>query len=282
MTLKAVVENLDDVPEALRGEYAEKDGKFYLDLDDTIKAHQAVLPLANALKAVKTEKTALQTKLSEAMAKAAPEGFDTEEWNRLKELDEKMKKDPNYKGPTDPEAQQRLKDQYEQRLANLEKKRIDDLAEKDKVISSRDEVLRRRVVEDDLTQALTAASIAPKFVKAVRAMLKSVVKTEREEESGEFVAHVETDLGSVSVMQYVESWAKSDEGKSFVEPPRGGGAQGADKGGRGEVNPFSRDNWSVTSQGAMVKDKGFEHATKMAKLAGTTVGGPMPERRPAA
>ena len=34
MSLKLVIDKLDDVPEPVRGEYIEKDGKFQLNVDD--------------------------------------------------------------------------------------------------------------------------------------------------------------------------------------------------------------------------------------------------------
>lgn len=49
MPMQAVVENLETIEETIRGFYVEgEDGKFHLDLDDSIKSHKGVTPLANA------------------------------------------------------------------------------------------------------------------------------------------------------------------------------------------------------------------------------------------
>lgn len=48
MALKAVVDDLETVPETLRGEYTEKDGKFYLSIDD-LDNHHGVAGLKTAL-----------------------------------------------------------------------------------------------------------------------------------------------------------------------------------------------------------------------------------------
>lgn len=48
MPLAAVVDSIDAVPEALRGEYAEKDGKFYLNIEG-VDNHHAVANLKGAL-----------------------------------------------------------------------------------------------------------------------------------------------------------------------------------------------------------------------------------------
>ncbi len=70
MTLKAVVETLDDVDPSLHDEYIEKDGKFYLDLDDSIKTHTAVLPLAGSLESLKRDKAKLRKDLEAARSVA--------------------------------------------------------------------------------------------------------------------------------------------------------------------------------------------------------------------
>jgi DNA-binding transcriptional MerR regulator len=49
MALKSVVDDINSVPEAVRTEYTEKDGKFYLNVDD-IDNHPGVSGLRSALK----------------------------------------------------------------------------------------------------------------------------------------------------------------------------------------------------------------------------------------
>lgn len=64
-------------------------------------------------------------------------------------------------------------------------------------------------------------------------------------------------------------------------PSEGGGARGG-KGGNGTANnPWSADNWNMTAQGAYVMQHGAEKAQQMAKLAGTTLGGPKPKAKAA-
>lgn len=43
-------------------------------------------------------------------------------------------------------------------------------------------------------------------------------------------------------------------------------------------NPFSSANWNLTKQGEIVRTKGQEFASRLAKQAGTTVGGPRPTK----
>lgn len=58
---------------------------------------------------------------------------------------------------------------------------------------------------------------------------------------------------------------------------QGGGANGGNGGGRDSGdNPWSAKGWSLTAQGQYVKQHGMEKAGQMAKLAGTSIGGPKP------
>lgn len=67
----------------------------------------------------------------------------------------------------------------------------------------------------------------------------------------------------------------------FWPNSQGGGANnggGGGGGGTGADNPFSRDGWNLTTQGALVRSDRPE-AERMAKLAGTTIGGGKPPKR---
>lgn len=134
---------------------------------------------------------------------------------------------------------------------------------------------QQRLIDDELTKALVSAGIGREFVPATRAMLAPMVKCIREERP-QYRVVADTDLGEQPVAAFVERWAKSEEGKPFV---RGAGATGSN-GGRNEPNPFSADAWNVTEQGQVVKADAAK-AERLAKAAGTTLGGPRPIRRAA-
>ena len=57
----------------------------------------------------------------------------------------------------------------------------------------------------------------------------------------------------------------------------GGGAGGGRGGPRTRANnPFTRELWNLTEQGRIIKDEGLEEAQRLAKAAGTKVGGARP------
>lgn len=64
----------------------------------------------------------------------------------------------------------------------------------------------------------------------------------------------------------------------WLPPSVGGGGKTLRGGGIGGPNPFTHESWDMTAQGKVYREKGAEVADRLAKAAGTTVGGarPMP------
>jgi hypothetical protein len=262
VALKAVVETLDDVPEALHAEYVEKDGKFYLEFEgESYKVHPAIQPLANALTNAKKERDTIRRERDalKTRVEGLPDDFDADRYAQLIHEDEERKKDPNYKPGGNAEELQRMRQQLEQRLTAAEKKRLDEIAAKDVEIQERDATIRTLVAEEGLQKALVQAGVDSPFLPATQALLSRAVKVEVDEESGRPRAVVETDLGTVPVEQYVENWAKSDAGKVYVRKPTGGGAGGDGRGatngsGKRDVNPWAPTTRNLTEQGRLVRD----------------------------
>lgn len=65
-------------------------------------------------------------------------------------------------------------------------------------------------------------------------------------------------------------WPESEGGGG-----RGGGGGNSFTGN----NPFSHEHWNMTEQGRIMNEQGREVADRMAKAAGTTVGGPRPPKK---
>jgi hypothetical protein len=268
MTLKAVVDSLDDIPEALHAEYQEKDGKFYLDLDGTISTHTSILPLARSLESLKRDKAARDAKITALEAKVAglPADFDPTKYQDVLDELEALKKDPA-RNQENEAALARVREQYEQRIRNAEAKRVEDLAAKDREITELNGTIGRTVVDGGLTEQLTKAGVAPEFLKATRTMLKGQVKTKKNETTGDYEPIVESDLGEVPLAQFVENWAKSDEGKPFVIKPAGSGAKGSGKESNNEDNPWHKDTLNMTRQGQVLMADRVK-AERLMKAAG--------------
>lgn len=270
MALKTIVDSLDDVPEAFRGEYKEQGDKFVLDIEG-IDAHPTVINLKTAFERVKGDKKKLTTDLEGANAKLAelPDDFDAEEWVRLK-AEAGDPNDPENKAKKDEHLQSQKK-VFEQRIANLETKHANELKAMATEIAERDEVISSVLVEDGLTKALVEAGVSKDFLKAARAMLKPSVKVIRDDD-GARRAIVETDLGEEEIGKYVSNWAQSDEGRVFIAKPTGGDAAG----GRGQQfadNPWDTSNGkkpNLTRQQQLISENPAK-ARQMAQAAGATV-----------
>jgi hypothetical protein len=267
LTLRAVVEKAEDVPENLKSEYVEKDGKFYLDLDGTISTHTSILPLNIAMNNLKKEKKTLQDRLTllEAKTTGLPDDFDPAKYADVVAELETLKKDPDR--DKDAEAKlQKERERYEQRLRDAEAKRVADLKAKDGEINERDTLIHETLVDGGLTEALVKHGVAKEFMGATRALLRGSVKV-RKGDDGKRHAVVDTDLGEVDIDHFVENWSKSDDGKPFVVQAKGSGSHGSGNGRGSEINPWVKDSFNLTEQGRIIKsDK--DKARRLMKTAG--------------
>ena len=269
MALRAVIDKAEDIPAAFASEYVEKDGKFYLDLDNTLTSHTALHSLTTALATLKREKKTLQDRVTNLEAKTAglPDDFDPARYADITAELETLKNDPNRDKDTEQKLQKE-RERYEQRLRDAEAKRVADLRAKEEEIKERDDLIHATLVDGGLTEALVKNGIAKEFMGATRALLRSSVKV-RKGDDGKRHAVVDTDLGEVDIDKFVENWSKSDDGKPFVTPAKGSGSHGSGNGRGSEINPWSKEAFNMTEQGRIIKsDK--DKARRFMKAAGRT------------
>ena len=191
MALKVTLETLDGLDEAVKSLYAEKDGRFILDLEG-VDEHPDVTNLKSAYERVKTK---------EAEARA--------EVKRAKD-----------------DLASALKDKPDEAALVAERQRLESERDEWKGKAEAAEGKLTGVTRDSaLTAALVASGITDAGLqKGAAAMLRDQIKMV----DGNPV--VETDMGPKALADHVKHWAAS-EGKSFVTPAKGGGAQGSDKTG---------------------------------------------------
>lgn len=271
MALKAILDNLDSVDEALRGEYTEKDGKFYLQVEG-IAAHPDVTALKSALDRVRTEKTELKTKYDalEAKSKEIPEEFTLDRWHELLALDDVDPNDPEAKKKRKEKEDERLgqmKRNFEQQITNLKAKYDTDIALKDTLIDSERTLRAKDQKELALDKAMDKTNVDPKFREAVKALHRDNIKHSVEDD-GSIRIYVQTDLGEVEPASFLDSWANTDGGKPFIATPTGPmGKGGNDKTGTFANNPFAANSWNKTQQ-AHLRESDAAKAERMAKAAG--------------
>lgn len=194
MALKALLETLDGVDDAVKPFYAERDGKFVLSVEG-VDDHPDVANLRNAYsrtkedrEKAKAESATLKAQIAE-LQKSAPDTAATQA--KIAQLQEQL------------DAATAKAGEWQQKFTGV----------------TRDQALANSLQSAGITN--------PTFLKAAQAMLSGSVKLG---EDG--TAYVETGMGPKVLGDFVKGWAASD-GKDFVTPPKGGGAGGNDQGRTG-------------------------------------------------
>lgn len=254
MALKAVVENLDSVPEALREHYtAGEGGRFYLAADDVDS-----LPAVSGLKRKRDELLEAQRKLKEDLSKF--DGIDPEEARTAAERARKGEQDKLGKEEAIEATRRTMQAAFE--------------TEREKFtgeIAERDSFIRSLLVDNTLSAELDRANVLPEYREAVKALFeKQAPQVVRED--GKYRAVFKTDVGDVPISQHVEKWAKSEAAAPFIAASgtSGSGAQGSGRSGSGDGNPWSKDSFNLTKQGELMKSDPAK-ARRMAAAAGVVL-----------
>jgi hypothetical protein len=249
MALKSIYESQDDVPEALREFYTDDKGKFVLAVED-IDNHPKVRGVITANAENKRKRDEYKAKVSELEAKFAeiPEDFDAEQWATLKTGADPAKKD---------EQIQSMKQVYEGKFANLQKKYDTDIAAKDAELAERDGYIDQSLVVTGLKDHLLDVGVNPDLLDGALSSLRPSVKVQRDDK-GQRKAVVETDLGEIDVGTFVKDWAGS-KGKAYLRAPTGPDPKGSTRTVNG-AKTISRKDWDALAPGdrmAKAKD-GFK------------------------
>lgn len=217
--LTAVVSSLDDVQEQFHSLYEEKEGNFILQVEGADSLPD-VVRLKNAYVREKEKRVQAEGSRDEAIAlnKSLPADFDIEVWNRAKD------------GKTDEAAIEAAKVEVRKLLEGERdewKGKYDGLVEDG----------RKKTAEMQLTEALTKVGVSNSaFLTASRAMLSPMIEFG---DDGE--ARFQSEMGPMSVNDFVDRWSKSD-GKAFVQQAEGGGSRNK-QGKSGDADGVPA-NWS--------------------------------------
>lgn len=225
MALKAVVSDLSEVDESLHEHYTEKDGSYYLSLDDFGK-HPGAVTLKATLNKVNKDKETLSTKVAELESRVEnlPDDFDADEWTRLKAGE----------GGKPDEAIQALKDQHARAVEQLKAKHKTDLDAVTAQVAERDGYIDRTLIDGGLKDSLLEVGVNPDLLDGALASLRGSVKVQRGDD-GARSAIVETDLGDVAVSDFVKEWA-GGKGKAYLgKPPQMDANGGGNKRHAGQV-----------------------------------------------
>jgi len=257
MALKAVLLNLDEVEDAIRALYSaqkvkDKDGKdidaFVLDIEgldeSVVLPHPVVRNLRTAHERTKREKAALAAKLAEAeeKTKVLPEGFDPEEYTKLKALE------ADFEANKDKSKDQKIEFDNMRRMHEEQKRKIVEDKDKEiiKIKGERDNAIlanHNLVRQHDLERGLTTVGIKTEDREVVAAYLMPRISVEVDDSGA-----IKTYIDGAPTSEFLTAWANSDRGRRYVEPLRGSDARSGSGGpGTGE-NPWSEKQWNLTKQ----------------------------------
>jgi len=270
MALKAILDSIDDLPEEVKKEYVEKNGKFELQVEG-MKTQADVDRLQGALTKERNDHKTVRERLGllgdrkiedvlqildrvPELEAAAAGKLDETKLNELVEGRIKTKLAPV----------EREKGQLAQRVQELSGV-LEQYQTKEKV----------RTIHDAVRDAVGKAQ---GFQSS--AVEDALLYAERMLEVGED-GRVTTRDG-VGVTPGIEAsvWLSEMQAKKahWWGPSQGGGAGGNRSGAGTGGNPWSAEGWNMTEQGRILKEN-RSRAEQLAKSAGTSIGGPRPQAR---
>ena len=197
--LQAIVDSLDNVDEALKPYYTEKDGKHVLSVAG-VSGHPEVAGLKSAFEKEKRDRI----KLKETLATFGEHTPDS-----IKALKEKA----DSKATQEAQA---VRTEYEGKLAKADEK-----------VASMRTTLHSHLVDGQIATALAKHKVKSEFVPAVTALLRGKNPTVAEDDNGMRGMFPEGPSGlpgSVSIDDYIEGWAKLPESAAFLDATNKGGS----------------------------------------------------------
>jgi hypothetical protein len=277
--LKYSIAKLDEVDEKYRDLYKQAGDKFVLQVEG-IKTPDDVTKLTTSLQSERTAHKTTQDALKVATDKLAAYGEENTP-EKVKELTEKLQTleaagQPdivkNFEKLVNERVEAVKATQIKAATAKLEKQ-VQDLQTAHGNVTKENETLkandRNRVIDDSVRAAATGAKVLE------GAVADALMRARGTFEIGADGKVITKD--GLTPADWIEQ-RKADAGH-WWPVARGAGAQGSDGSGNfqvnGKDNPWSRDGWNLTKQGALVREDATK-AAKLAEQAGVKVGATAP------
>lgn len=232
MALKAVLQNLDGVPESLRGEYKEQDGKFYLDIDG-IDDHHSVGALVRAKGYEKENARKANEKVTQL----------TSDLEKVQDELNELRKNGIPKGDVE-KLEQSYKTKYEAKEKELNER-----------ITSLTSSLETHLLDGQATKLATELAAKPEYIDLLMPHIRGRMKLEGGTDGKQIVRILDKD-GSPSALTMDDLKKELQGNKAFAavltgSKASGGGAGGGQGGGAthrsnkkfGELSEAERIEW---------------------------------------
>lgn len=265
MPLNAIMDNLDGVDENIAALYTEKNGKFELTGISGIKTAADVQRVQQALEHEKSNHNTTREKLGV--------------WGDMshEEVMTKLDKFPELEaaaaGKLD-EAQ--IEEIVERRVAGTIKSQVAPLERQIATLTRTNEELttsnngfiekdNRRSIRDAVGAVLRDAKVIDHARDDALLQAERLFRVGKDEVTGQTLIAAED--GTTPKDWILDIQAKNQK-PHWWGPTVGGGADPGGNRQGGAENPWAKDSWNFTKQGAVIREKGMEHANRLAKAAG--------------
>lgn len=264
--LKAVMDSIDDLDDSIKELYSKKGDKFELTGVEGVKTAADVERITKTLNTEREAHKATKTKLA-SFGDLNPEEVHT----KLDKFDELEAAAGGKLDETkiNQLVESRLKTQMAPKDRELKK-----LQDENAALKADNETLKagdkRRKIHDRIREVAVKNKLLETAVDDALLMAERSFDVDEE-------GNVTTKDGTDP-----ESWLLELQPKRpHWWPPTQGSGAGGSGGGKGGFpnNPWSHEHWNSTEQGRIFREKGQPFAAKMAESAGTTIGGPKPDKK---
>ncbi len=266
MALDMIVESLDSVDEAFRGEYVERDGKFVLDVTGAFSEVDRN-KLQDSLRKERDEHKTTRVKLK-AFGENTPESFVT-----LTDKAEELQLAIDAAGGDDEERAAKIEELAERKslakIRPLERqlKTVNEALQG--ITGERDGLLgdarRAKVLGTVLSPTLLKeVGIVPEAAEDVE--LWALHNFEVDEHSGKVVSKESLGTPGLGAKDVFTEMKANGQRRHWFGPTQGGGANDGKSGENFQNNPFSQETFSLTRIGQLVKTDA-QKALRMAKAA---------------
>lgn len=267
----------EEIPQEYVALYTEQGGEWVFTGITGMKTQGDVDKVMLALQKEREDHKATKAKLT------AFEGMEADDVRtkliRLEEL-ETLHKDSIPKNELDKKLDELVEVRIKGRLMPIERQR-DDFKKKTEELQKANETLlgekTQRLIHDKVRAAAVTAKVLQTAEPDVLLLADAVFTVT---DTGEVLTKDNPFGVSPGLSPDVFLTELQDKRAHWWPTNVGGGGKGGDgKGSGGSPNPWAAENWNITAQGQYLQQHGKEKAEQMAKMAGTTVGGPKPQKK---
>lgn len=265
-------DSIDSIPEGFRGLYDEADGKYTLSGVVGMKSQADIDRLNTSIRKEREDHKKTKENLSPWSSLGSLEEVQAK-LDRIQELEAAAEGNLD-----DDKINKIVEGRLSQKTGPLNRQ-LETISSELETVKTENEKLRNSIETRDRNEAVRSVATEMEVVPTALPDIVVIAANylERNEE-GKFVTKSDIDgiTPGVDIKQFFKEMQKSRP--HWWPASEGAGAYGKTGSADGTSNPWKADSWNVTAQGNLIRsDRSL--ADRLAKAAGTFVGGPRPQAK---